>query len=113
MTFESREPAANTARSHARELPLPQQWHNEAARLVYEFLSRPGTSVDMYLVEPNPPRLSENERRCYGDDPNVIAFRLWGVPLPLDNAETYIARHIALARQRLGGVPLVDGVAVL
>jgi hypothetical protein len=44
-------------------------------------------------------------RRAYGDKPHIIAYRSWDEPRPDENAETYLLRHIRLARQYLGGIP--------
>lgn len=114
------EPASNNARSWARELASPEQWTNALARRVYDALPAAGI-VDMWLVEKHPqpmcaswpatPRTHVHSAGCsvcaglvtaYGDSPHVIAYRLWDQPGDHENAEDYLARHIARASQLLG-----------
>ena len=116
--------SSNQDRSWARDLPQPTRWTDPVAERVYRRLSRPGTITDLYLVEahPRPPctahiprprnhthgpncRICADIIRVYGDSPHVIAYRLWDEPHGTENAQSYIARHIAHARQMLGGVP--------
>jgi hypothetical protein len=114
----------NSARGYARDLPQPAQWLNPTAKQVFDQLLYPGTLVDMYIVEvearpectasPGAPLGHRHTTDCtvcarlkkaYGLAPRVVAYRDWDKPSHTDNAETYLARHIVNAHQRLGGIP--------
>jgi hypothetical protein len=99
--------SSNTARSYARDLPAPATWSDGVAKRVYDEMLPFGTLVDMFLIEPDPAPQSAEFVRAYGETPNVIAYRLWDVPGTAENAEAYLVRHIARARQYLGGIPYV------
>lgn len=124
MFRKTRLPSPNKGRGAARELPLPPAWTNATAEAVFRDLSRTPCLVDMYLVEEYPrplctawpatPRGHHHDddcavcaslRRAYGDGPHVIAYRMWDDPAPGEDAEAYIVRHLAHAKQCLGGVP--------
>lgn len=125
MAFQShRNPSPNTARSYAHELPAPAEWSDPTAKRVFDDLTRSPCLVDMYLVEAMPrplceawpatPRRHKHGPDCpicaglvraYGDTPHVIAYRLWDEPGPTENAEDYLIRHIAFAKQRMGALP--------
>ncbi len=118
-----RDYSPNKGRGYGRDLPVPSKWTNTEAERVYRSLFEPRL-IDMYLVEAYPrpectawpatPRGHEhtddctvcaNLRSAYGDSPHVVPYVMWDEPGHHENAEQYIARHIANARQRLGGVP--------
>lgn len=93
----------NTARGWARELPEPASWTDPIAKRVYDALSV--GIVDLYLIECDAQPVSDDEARAYPGAVNVIAYRLWDAPGPSEDAQRYLVRHIAKARQQLGGKP--------
>lgn len=107
--MQPREFSSNLGRSYARDLATPSSWTNPVARRVFEFLSRPGTLTDMFLVEAHPRPVDPAVISAYGDAPHVIAYRLWDEPGPNEDAQSYLVRHIARAKQALGGVPYFPG----
>ena len=116
-------PSPNTARSWARELSTPAVWRDDTARRVYDAMQGP-VIVDMWITEKHPRSLCEawpatprshkhvsdvcnvcaGLRTLYSDRPHVIAYRMWDVPGPREDAQDYIVRHIARAAQTMGAV---------
>lgn len=88
---------SNSSRSHVRLLDAPFAWSDKEAKEVFDFIILRAWLVDLYIENPNPQPLPEAAARCYGDAARragINAFSGWTLPLPNEDAQAYIRRHL-------------------